>query len=86
MKLDDDILSILVCPDTKQRVQPLDPDQLDTLNRAISKGEVNKRAGDLIREPLEDGFIREDHAVVYPVRDGIPVFLIDEALLVSEVL
>ena len=85
MIFDDDILSILVCPDTKQSVRPLKPNELDEINKAISRGAIKKRAGGQACDPIEGGYIREDNTVVYPVRDSIPVFLIDEALVVTDV-
>ena len=31
-------------------------------------------------EPLEEGLIREDDKILYPVREDIPIMLIDEAI------
>ena len=46
----------------------------------IAAGSVKNRAGEVVREPVEGGLVREDGRVVYPVREGIPIMLIDEAI------
>ena len=40
-------------------------------------------AGQIIRDKLEDGLVREDGMYLYPVRGSIPVLLIDEAIPLS---
>ena len=35
---------------------------------------------DAVSEPLDEGLIREDDKVLYPVREDIPIMLIDEAI------
>ena len=37
-------------------------------------------AEELTRAQLADGLGREDGLVVYPIRDGIPMLLVDEAV------
>ena len=39
-----------------------------------------KCKGDIKLTPEEDGFICEQCKLKYPIRDGIPVMLIDEAI------
>ncbi len=34
--------------------------------------------------PLDAALVREDGAVAYPIRDGIPVLLPEEAIVVGE--
>ena len=77
--VDQELLDILVCPETKQPVRQAGSELLDLLNRAIDAGEVETRGGDLVKERIEEGLVREDDGVVYPVRDSIPIMLIDEA-------
>jgi len=36
-----------------------------------------------VTEVLEEGLLREDGTLIYPIRDGIPVLLIDEGILVA---
>lgn len=75
-----DLLDILVCPETKQPVRLADADVLARLNQAISDGSVKNRGGQPVTEPVREGLLREDGLFLYPVRDEIPIMLIDEAI------
>ena len=75
-----ELLEILVCPETKQAVRPAAADLLARLNDAVRAGRVRTRGGRAVTEPLVEGLVREDGRVLYPVDDGIPVMLIDESI------
>ncbi len=77
--VDDELLEILVCPETKQPVALADKALLGQVNEAIEAGKLLTRGGDEVTDPLEKGIVREDRKVLYPVRDEIPVMLVDEA-------
>ena len=78
--VDPELLEILVCPETHQRVRPAEPELLDRLNEAIGSGGVTNRGGSAVAEPIEEGLVREDAKILYPVREDIPIMLIDEAI------
>ena len=78
--IDAGLLEILVCPESKEPVSLADAALLGTLNERISRGAVRTRGGDVVSQPLEAGLIRKDGRVLYPVRDDIPVMLIDESI------
>ena len=78
--VDPKLLEILVCPETKQPVRSADAGLLSRVNDAVSRGSLNNRGGDRVEEAVAEGLVREDGAVLYPVRDDIPVMLIDEAI------
>jgi len=81
--VDQSLLDILVCPDTKQPVERAADDVLAQLNAAIREGSVTNRGGQAVVEPLEEGLVRSDGKVLYPVRDDIPIMLIDESIQLS---
>ncbi len=78
--IDPELLEILVCPETRQPVRPAEAGILTRLNSAIEAGTVVNQGGQEVREPIEEGLIREDGKVLYPVREEIPIMLIDEAI------
>lgn len=80
MSLDKDLLSILCCPQTKQPVRLAEPDILARVNQAIRQGTLLNVGRKPVTEELQSGLIRSDNKVVYPVREDIPVMLIDEGI------
>ena len=78
--IDKDLLEILACPETHQPLHEASAAELARANEAIQAGRQQDKAGKPVKEPLEAGLVREDGKVLYPIRDGIPVLLIDEGL------
>lgn len=81
--VDPELLEILVCPEAKTPVRLAEEPLLERVNRAISEGRVTNRGGRKVEESIQGGLVREDGRILYPIRDGIPVMLIDEALPVE---
>ncbi len=78
--LDPELLEILVCPETKEPVHLAQTALLDRLNQAVADGRVATRAGEPVKERIEAGLVREDGRYLYPIKDDIPVMLIDESI------
>lgn len=82
--LDPELLEILVCPETRGPVRPANEELVARINRAIEEGTLTNRGGEPVTEKLDGGLVREDGELLYPVRDDIPIMLIDEAILLGE--
>ena len=76
----EELLKILVCPENKTPVVLADDALVAQMNAAIEAGTLKNRAGEAIEAKIDAGLVREDRAYLYPIRDDIPIMLIDEAI------
>ncbi|MGQ0553475.1 MAG: Trm112 family protein [Planctomycetota bacterium] len=82
-QLDKDLLAILACPETKTPVALADEALVGRVNAAISAGKLRSRDGQAVTRTMEAALLRQDKKVLYPVRGGIPIMLIDESIQVD---
>ncbi|HET9963462.1 MAG TPA: Trm112 family protein [Nitrospiraceae bacterium] len=85
MNLDKELLAILCCPDTKQPVALADDALVQKINDAIDRGTLKNKAQKSVTEKLDGGLVRADRKILYPVREDIPVMLIDEGIPLEQV-
>ena len=78
--IDPELLEILACPETHQPLQMADPELLAALNATAEAGGLKNVGGAEVAAGLDGGLVREDGAIVYPIRDRIPVLLVDEGI------
>ncbi len=83
--LDQELIDILACPETKEPVRLADDDLVQRVNAAIDAKTLVNREGEPVTERIEAALVREDRKYLYPVRDGIPVMLIGEGIEVSAI-
>ena len=80
MSIDNELLEILVCPESRQSVKPASAEILERLNLEIDAGRLRNRGGDVVAKRIEEGLVREDGKILYVVDDGIPIMLIDQSI------
>jgi uncharacterized protein YbaR (Trm112 family) len=80
MSISQELLEILVCPETKQPLTVAAEALVAQLNARMAQGALKNRAGATVTEAIDSGLVREDGRYLYPVRDDIPIMLIDEAI------
>jgi uncharacterized protein YbaR (Trm112 family) len=83
MKIDNELLAILCCPETKQEVTRAEERLIQQLNERIRKGDLKNKAGQAVNDTLDGGLLRADKKILYPVREDIPIMLIDEGIPVE---
>lgn len=81
-----DLLAILCCPETKQELSLAGAQVIDKINQRIERGDLKTRGGAKITQKIEAGLIRSDRQYFYPVRQDIPVMLVDEAIPLAGIL
>jgi uncharacterized protein YbaR (Trm112 family) len=74
-----------VCPVDRTPLSRADGRLVTRVNRAIAAGRVTNRAGRLVDQPIDGGLLRGDKALLYPILDGIPILLGDEAIPLTQI-
>ncbi len=75
-----ELLDILCCPETKQDIEYVEGEAIKNINNEIKKGTLKNRGEEIVKEPIDAGLLREDRKYIYPIREDIPIMLIDEAI------
>ena len=80
MNISPDLLAILCCLETKQKVTIAEDTVIQALNSSMTRGELKNKGNRLVTEAFEGGLVREDGTLLYPIRDNIPIMLIEEGI------
>ena len=78
--MDEKLLEIMCCPETHQPLAKAGAELIDDLNKRIQAGTLIDRVDEKITEPIDGGLIREDGKILFPIRQDIPVMLIDQGI------
>lgn len=84
--IDPELLKILCCPETHQPLTIADEQTVNKINELITSGKLKNRSGNVVTEKIDGGLVRSDGKYLYPVRNGIPIMLIDDAIALESVL
>ena len=82
--VDPSVLAILRCPQDHSELTQADPRFIERANQAIRAGRVTTVAGQPVQNPLDGGLLRAAGDLLYPIIEGIPVLLHDEAIEVRK--
>ncbi len=77
---DPELKKLLCCPETHQDLREAESGLVAALNQQIGEGSLKNRAGRSVTQKLDGGLVRADGKYLYPIRQDIPVRLVDEAI------
>lgn len=85
MSIDEELLNLLVCPETREKLRLADEGLIARVNAAIQQGKLKTRRGTAIKSRIDSGLVRPDGKVLYAIQDNIPNLLIDDAIPVDQI-
>lgn len=83
MPIDNELIDILVCPETRQPVGLAPSETLARINAEIDAGRLRNRGGETLEKHIDEGLLREDGRILYIVDDSIPIMLVDQSIELS---
>ncbi|MED5381988.1 MAG: Trm112 family protein [Verrucomicrobiota bacterium] len=78
--MDEKLLEIMCCPETHQPLAKAGAELIEDLNKRIQASTLVDRVDEKVTEPIDGGLIREDGKILFPIRQDIPVMLIDQGI------
>ena len=85
MGFDSALLDIVCCPVTQMPLELLPQSKLARLNALIEQHKIKNRDGVVIEVTLEQALMTRDGRLAYPIRDGIPVLLEEQGVLLVQI-
>ena len=78
--ISNELLSILKCPVTGSPLQLAEDQLVSKVNSAIDEERARDRLEQKVQEQVEGGLTTDEQAWMYPIRDGIPTLVLEEAI------
>ena len=79
-----DLLALLRCPETRPPLGIASAELTAKLEAKRVAGNLRDWSGKLVTEPIDGGLVREDGARFFLVRDGIPILIAEEVIVLPQ--
>ena len=78
--MDPNLLNIICCPVTREKLSTATPKQLALINAEITNNTLTKLDGSIVENPQSKALINATKTLLYPVEEDIPTLLENEAI------
>ena len=82
--IDEALLAIIVCPDTKDELRLASEAVTSQVNQLIEASKLDFVNGNKVNRRVDQLLVRHDGKVAYAIYEGIPNLILEDGILVSE--
>ena len=81
--MDPNLLNIICCPVTREKLSIATSKQLEFINAEITNSTLKKLDGSIAEKPQSKALINATKTLLYPIEEDIPILLENEAIEVK---
>ena len=81
--MNSNLLSIICCPITREKLSIATPKQLALINAEIANRTLKKLDGSIAEKPQSKALINATKTLLYPIEEDIPILLENKAVNVK---